>query len=351
MKNVSLSSLSLVVVLAATPTLPLSTFGQEGSRTAGSVETQASQKKTDSVNTDDQSVIVNTHLVTLTVSVTDARGLHVTGLDRKDFTISDNKVPQQISFFSDDDLPASVAVVFDVSGSMSGKRIATAKEALAEFIKASHPKDEYFLIDFSSQARLLVDRTPDAEVILRKLTFVEPRGQTALYDATHLALNEVARGTRAKRVVLIISDGQDNNSRHTLDEVRRQLRESDVLVYAIGTNPGTMRPDMWGRMALEELASASGGRAFFPRNSTQMDEAFERIALELRQQYSIGYRPSNFISDGKWHRLRVNVSPVRAFGRLSVRSRGGYYARGTFSIPGTSSIVSPVVNKSSEGNR
>ena len=318
------------------------TFAQEKPRNADFEVTQAPQKKTDSrAITDGQSVIVNADLVTLTVSVTDANGLHVTGLDRKDFTIFDNNVPQQISFFSDDDLPASVAVVFDVSASMSGRSIATAKEALTKFIHTSHPNDEYFLIDFSSSARTLVDRTSDAEAILRKLTFVEPHGQTALYDATYLALNEIAHGTRAKRALLIISDGQDNNSRHTLDEVRRLLKESDVLVYAIGTNPGTMRPEMWGRLALEELASASGGRAFFPHNSSQMDEAFDRIALELRHQYSIGYRPSNFTADGTWHRLKIKILGRSEVGRWSVRGREGYYAKGSFSTQRSSSTVLP----------
>lgn len=275
-------------------------------------------------------LLINTDLVTMTVSVTDANGRFVSGLEKKDFTISDNKVAQQITFFSDDDVPASVGIVFDVSGSMSGQKIIKAKEALASFIHTSHPNDEYFLIDFSSRPRLLLNRTIDGDAVLRKLTYIEPHGQTALYDAAYIKLAHITTGTRRKRAVLIISEGQDNASRYTFAELRRALKESDVTVYAIGTNPNSnYREDMYGRLALEELTSASGGKAFFPGNSEQMIEAFERIALELRHRYSIGYRPANFSADGKWHRVKVKVTSPIELKRVFVRSSKGYCAVGS----------------------
>jgi Ca-activated chloride channel family protein len=283
-----------------------------------------------SATSNEEQVIVNTDLVTLTVSVADPDGRYVPGLNRVDFSVTDNKIPQEIGFFSDADLPVSVGIVFDVSGSMSGKKIERAKEALSSFIQTSHPDDEYFLIGFSSQPQLLLDKSRDGEAVIKKLSLVEPHGSTALFDASYLALERVTRGVYPKRVILIISDGQDNNSRYTFSDLRRSLMESDVAVYAIGINVGVgVGPAMYGNLVLDELASVSGGKVFFPRNSTQMTEVLEQIALELRHQYSIGYRPSNFTVDGKWHRVRVKVMPPRELKRVFVRSREGYYAAGS----------------------
>src|SRR5258705_2461967 len=276
----------------------------------------------------DERVMVNTDLVTLSVSVTNADGQAVPGLDKSAFTVFDNKTPQKISFFSDEDAPASIAIVFDTSGSMSGSKIARAKEALGEFIQTGHDRDEYFLIDFASQARLLLDRTRDGDALLRKLTYVEPQGNTALYDAVYLGIERVMRGTYPKRAILLISDGEDNDSRYSFNELRRSLQESDVTVYAIGVARGFLprKGSLNGGETLEELASVSGGKAFFPSGASQMIEAFEHIALELRHLYSIGYRPSSLTQSAEWHHLKVKVAPSVGFPRLFVRSREGYYA-------------------------
>lgn len=276
----------------------------------------------------DEQVIVNTDLVTLNVSVTDSDGRAVPGLDKSAFTIFDDRVPQQISFFSDDDAPASVAVIFDTSGSMSGDRIARAKEALAHFIQTGHDRDEYFLIDFDSQARLLLDKVRDGDALLNKLTYVQPRGNTALYDAVYLGIEKVMRGAYQKRAILLISDGEDNDSRDSFSELRRRLQESGAVIYAIGVTRKFLprKGGLDGGETLEELASVSGGEAFFPTSASAMSEAFERIALELRHLYSIGYRPSSLAGDGKWHRLKVKVAPPPGAPRLVVRSREGYYA-------------------------
>jgi len=276
----------------------------------------------------DERVMVNTDLVTLSVSVTNAEGQAIPGLEKSAFTVFDNKSPQTISFFSDDDAPASIAIVFDTSGSMSGRKIARAKEALADFIQTSHDRDEYFLIDFNSQARLLFDRTRDGDALLRKLTYVEPHGNTALYDAVYLGIDKVMRGAYQKRAILLISDGEDNDSRYSFNELRRSLRESDVTIYAIGvsTNFLPRKGGLNGRETLEELASVSGGKAFFPSGASQMVEAFDRVGLELRHLYSIGYRPSSLARNGEWHHLKVKVAPTIGSPRLFVRSREGYYA-------------------------
>jgi Ca-activated chloride channel family protein len=277
----------------------------------------------------DDQLIVNTDLITMTVTVTDSYGRFVSGLSKKAFTVLDEKVAQDIVFFSDDDAPVSVGVVFDVSGSMNGDKIRRAREALSKFIQTSHNSDEYFLIGFNSRAQLLLDKTRDGSAVLDKLTFVEPKSNTALYDACYLGVEKVTRGAHPKRAVLLISDGQDNDSRYTFSELRKLLKESDVVVYSIGILGGAdagSQFGMEGQAILDELSSVSGGKAFFPRTAAEMDDIFESIALELRHQYSIGYKPSNFTNDGKWHRLKVKITPPRGLPHLFVRSKEGYFA-------------------------
>jgi Ca-activated chloride channel homolog len=273
-------------------------------------------------------VIVHSDLITLTVTVTDTYGRFVTGLAKNAFTITDDKTQQEIEFFSDEDAPVSLGVVFDVSGSMSGDKISRAREALSKFIETSHSRDEYFLIGFNQRAQLLLDRTRDSDSLMQKLTFVQTKGQTALYDACYLGVERVSRGAHKKRAILLISDGQDNSSRYTFSELRRLLKESDVIIYAIGIvdSHDDSQLDTTGRAILEELAGVSGGKAFFPSTSAEMNDTFERIALELRTQYSIGYRPTNFANDGKWHKIKIKVQPPRGFPRLFVRGREGYFA-------------------------
>ena len=274
-------------------------------------------------------IITNTDLITLTVTVTDTYGRYVSGLSQKAFSVFDEKQQQEITFFSDDDAPVSVGVIFDVSGSMSGEKIKRARDALAKFIQTSHNSDEYFLIAFNSRAQLLLDKTRNGDAVLDKLTFVQTRNQTALYDACYLGVEKVQRGAHPKRALLLISDGQDNNSRYTFNEVRRLLKESDVVLYSIGILSGGDSGSalgMEGQGILDELSGVSGGKAFFPRSAAEMDDIFEQIALELRHQYSIGYKPTNFLNDGKWHKIKVKVSPPRGLPRLFVRSKEGYYA-------------------------
>ena len=278
---------------------------------------------------DDDPIRVKTDLVTLTLTVTDLYGRYVSGLKKDAFKIFDEKDEQEITFFSDADAPASVGILFDVSDSMNSEKIGKARTALEKFINTSHPSDEYYLIAFNSRAQLLLDRTRDGEAVLRKLTLVEPKNNTALYDACYLGIERVTRGTRQKKAMLIISDGQDNSSRYNFREVRRLLKESDVVVYAVGIQSsrdlGTPEGAQ-GVAFLDELTSVTGGKAFYPQTDVELDEIFERIALELRHQYSVGYTPKDFMPDGEWHKVKVKVKPPRGFPRLTVRSRDGYYA-------------------------
>jgi Ca-activated chloride channel homolog len=279
-------------------------------------------------NGEEKPITSNTDLVTLTLTVTDQYSRYVSGLTKKAFTIIDNGEEQELTFFSDTDSPVSIGILFDVSGSMSGEKIQRARKALEKFINTSHPNDEYYLIAFNDKAQLLLDRTRDGEAVLRKLTLVQPKRNTALYDAVYLGVERVTRGTHQKKAILIISDGEDNNSRYKFTEVRRICKESDVNIYSIGIYDGADANGLGlqGQSFLSELSSVTGGEAFFPQTNVEMDEIFERIALELRHQYSVGYTPKNFTPDGKWRKVKIKVKPPRGLPRLTVRGREGYYA-------------------------
>jgi Ca-activated chloride channel homolog len=272
---------------------------------------------------------IDQDMVTLTLTVTDYYGRYVSGLTQDAFTVFDEKDKQDIVFFSDTDAPVSIGILFDVSGSMTGEKIAKARNALSRFINTSHPRDEYFLIAFNKRAQLLMDRTRDGEAVLNKLTLVEPKNNTALYDACYLGVERVTRGTHQKKAMLIISDGQDNSSRYNFKEVRRLMKESDVVIYSVGilgARDNSTMLGLQGQSYLDELANVTGGKSFYPNTAVEMDEIFERIALELRHQYSIGYIPSNFEPNGEWHKVKVKVKPPRGLPRLSIRHRTGYYA-------------------------
>lgn len=275
-----------------------------------------------------ETLIINEDLITLNVTVTDNFGRYVSGLKKNAFTILDDDEKQEIEFFSDDDAPVSVGIVFDVSGSMKGDKLNRAREALGKFIQTSHPRDEYFLIAFNKRAQLLLDRTRDGEAVLSKLQLVQAKDNTALYDAVYLGTEKVTRGAHQKRAIILISDGQDNNSRYTFNDVKKQIKESDVTLYSIGILGGSDNSGlgMMGQAYLDELSSVTGGSSFYPKTNAEMDEIFERIALELRHQYSIGFRPQNFTNDGKWHKLKVKVKPPRGLPKLFVRTREGYFA-------------------------
>jgi Ca-activated chloride channel homolog len=269
-----------------------------------------------------------TDVVSLPVTVTDAYNRLVTGLDRQHFEVFEDKVKQEISFFSDDDAPVNLGIVFDVSGSMKGK-LDRARDALKAFIQTSHGEDDFFLVGFNQRANLLAEFT-DGDSLTNKLTLVDPKGQTALYDAAYLGIEKVKQGRHIRNAMLLISDGQDNSSRYTYGELRKLLKEAGVQIYCIGivemggASGGTL--DMQGQAILEEIAQTTGGKAFFPRSAAELEDATTRIALELRHQYSIGYNPTNVKRDGQWHKIRVNVKGPKGLSNLKVQHKEGYYA-------------------------
>ena len=274
----------------------------------------------------DGKITLDTEVVNVIVSVTDPYGRFVTGLGKDHFEVFDDKVKQQIAHFTDEDAPVSLGIVYDVSGSMK-ERVARSIRALRRFIETSHSDDDFFLIGFNDRAKLVQDFTTSGDNIVGHLMFVNPHGSTALYDAAYIAVEKVQQGRHSKKALLIISDGQDNNSRYTYKELRNRVKEADVQIYAIGiTDPVNDSLAGFGRGMLEEMTRMTGGRAFFPNayNEPELVEICTRIALELRHQYSVGFYPTDIASEAKWHKVQVKVNPPRGLGRLSLSYRDGY---------------------------
>jgi len=273
-------------------------------------------------------VRLSSEVVTLNVTVTDKHHNFVTGLKPQHFEVYEDNVMQKIEFFSSIDEPVSIGIIFDVSQSMQDK-LDRARAALKAFIETSHIGDDFFIVVFNQRPDL-IGESVDGDTALRLLSAVDADGTTALYDAAYLGVEEVKHGRHKKRALLIISDGQDNRSHYTSEELLRQLKESDIQVYCIGIMESfgmyAESNDERGSMILKKLAKTTGGKAFFPRLNRELDDAVACIALELRRQYSIGYVPSNFRRDGKWRKIKLRIKPPHELPRLIVRTKEGYYA-------------------------
>ncbi len=292
-----------------------------------------SVKRSDSVQ--DTPVLRQTvQVVTLTASVVDKENHPITGLTRADFEIYEDKIKQKIEYFSDVDAPVSIGIIFDASSSMETK-VGKAREAVKTFIATSHPDDDFFLVTFNRQATLIADFA-DGDAVLRKMETIRPDGDTALYDAVFLGLEKLKEARHKKRVLIVISDGQDNCSRYSLRELSKNIKENDTIIYAFsiaevqGGNCGQLC-QMYSRRTMEDMADVTGGKAFFPLTMNDLEQATSLIALELRQQYSIGYVPTNPERAGKWRKISVRVLPQKELKtraqKVIVRAKDGYFAR------------------------
>jgi Ca-activated chloride channel family protein len=257
-------------------------------------------------------------LVNLPVTVVDREGRYVTGFKKEDFEVFDDEVKQEIAHFSDLDTPISLGIVYDVSGSMDSLT-ARSFAALRRLFQTSHEDDEFFLVVFNDKAKLVHDFTTSPDEMVSRVTLVKPKGSTALYDAVYIAVEKVRQGRHARKALLIISDGEENNSRYSGGELNAQLKEADVLIYAIGISKLYS-----GAGTLRRLAELTGGRAFFPYDEYQVGDVYTRMALALRHQYFIGFYPSDTSNGSRWHKLRVKVQAPRTLGRLSVIHKKGY---------------------------
>jgi VWFA-related protein len=268
---------------------------------------------------------VNTNLVLVPVSVNDPINRPVSGLEKENFRVFEDKVEQKITQFAMDDEPVAVGLVFDTSGSM-GDKLRRSRMAAKEFFRTSNPEDEFFLVEFDSKPRLEVPLTQDSGLIENQLIFSKSHGSTALLDALYLALHEMKKSKKNKKALLVISDGGDNNSRYTVTEVRNLILESDTLIYAIGVfGGGTTPEEAGGPGLLSHIAEQTGGR-LFPADSRELPDIAKRIGIELRNRYVIGYSPANQTRDGKYRRIQVVLVPPRGLPKLQAHWRTGYNA-------------------------
>ncbi len=264
-------------------------------------------------------IVINTKLVNVTVSVNDKLGRFVAGLTKEDFEVFDDTVKQDIAFFSDDDAPNSLGIVYDVSGSMSpfGSH---SLAMLKQFFENSHTEDEFYVYAFNNRVQLVQDFTSLSEALQNRVAVIKSKGNTALYDAVYSAVEKVRQGRHHKKALLIFSDGGENSSRYSGKELQNLLRESDVQIYAIG-----MDEYSGGAGVLKFIAEPTGGQAFFPFDFFSAEVTYTRLALMLRRQYVIGFYPSNATNGTTWHKLNVQVKAPKQLGKLKISYKNGYW--------------------------
>lgn len=275
---------------------------------------------------DDVTIRVNVDVVVLHASTRTRRGVLVSGLGKENFQVYEDGVLQEIKSFSHDDIPVTVGLVVDNSGSMRPKHAEIIAAAVA-FARSSHPEDQMFVVTFNENVSFglpastpFTDQAAQLQVALSKIL---PNGKTALYDAVAAALHHLKKGARDKRVLIVVSDGADNASQHQLEQIMTRANQSDAIIYTIGLfeqddpdkNPGV----------LKRLAQATGGEAFLPESVKEVIPVFERIAQDIRNQYTITYTPVNRQQDGTYRTIKVSAA-APGHGRINVRTRSGYYA-------------------------
>lgn len=266
----------------------------------------------------------------------------VSGLSQEDFTIYEDKVQQQLTYFGQDDVPSTVGLVTDISGSMRNK-FTLVNEATQLFLSMNNPQNEIFLISFKSEASLEEDFTRDVEDIRDALDNLVVSGGTALYDAIYLAVDKSREGSEPKKTVLVFTDGEDKDSYYTHEELLDKIRESDVQVYIVAFLDRDLS-DAGGffgifksqrekvQETISSIADYTGGKSFFPEEILELKEIFQSIAYELRNQYRMAYISSNLVRDGNWRDIDVVVQDAKKLG-LKVRAKRGYFAENRTSPP------------------
>ncbi len=266
---------------------------------------------------------IGVETVFVKVSVTDPLNRYVTGLDKDHFKVYEDRVEQTIIHFSQESAPVSVGIIFDVSGSMkTNNNIAKARSAIVRFLESGNPDDEYFLITFNDRTSLVQSFTRQSSSVRSGVALKQAGGRTAMYDAVYMGLDQIKAGRNEKKALVLITDGEDNSSRYSLSEVREFAKESDVQIYAVGEQ-GELG---YGRSLIQNLVGLTGGRAFFPNSFNELDYYIDLIHSELRNQYVLGYSPTNLAHDGKWRKIQVKLDPPEGLPKLFVRAKEGYYA-------------------------
>jgi Ca-activated chloride channel homolog len=257
------------------------------------------------------------------VSITDYSNRCVTGLEQEHFKIYEDKVEQKASYFSIESAPVSVGIIFDVSSSMKDNgNIRKAKKAIVRFLQTGNPEDEYFLVTFNQKTTLVQSFTSQSSSLQNEAALQKPGGRTALYDAVYMGLDQIKEARNDKKALILVTDGEDNSSRYSLSEVREFAKESDVQIYAIGQE-GNLN---YGHSEIANIVGLTGGRFFFPQNFNKLDYYIDLIHSELRNQYLLGYTPTNKAHDGKWRRIRIQLDAPKGLPKLIIHAKEGYYA-------------------------
>ncbi len=271
---------------------------------------------------------VDVNLVVLHTTVLDDRGRFADGLKREEFRVFEDKVEQKLAVFKREDIPVSFGLVIDNSGSMRDKRERVNAAALI-FVRTSNPADEGFVVNFNDDYYLDMDKdfTSNISDMKEALERIDSRGSTALYDAVVGSLDHLKKGTRDKKVLLVVTDGEDNASRKTFEQTLEEAQKSDAVIYTVGLlSQESKKNAKRARKKLQELSQATGGLAFFPENLEDAENICTQIAHDIRNQYTLAYYPSNTRRDGTFRAVNVTVTPLHGHGKLSVRTRTGYYA-------------------------
>jgi VWFA-related protein len=267
---------------------------------------------------------VGTDLVLLNVSVFDANYQVIKGLPKSAFTVQENGVPQEVSVFRQEDVPVSMGLIIDNSASMRDKKDRVVSAALA-MIKASNPEDEVFVVNFNDEPELTQEFTGNISLLEKSLRAIQTRGETAMRDAVLLGVQHLrSRAKRDKRVLVVITDGEDNASVASQQRLIEAAHQNNAIIYGIGLLGGEAPESaVRARKRLEELTNATGGRSWFPTDVNAIAGITPEIAHEIRNQYVVGYTPSDTTKDGKFRTVTVEVNVPGAI----VRTRSGYYAR------------------------
>ena len=322
--------MAAVVYSAAAEDKPKSTTLPSSDRVAIEPRVRPSKESADVEQRRETAIRVETQLVLINVTVTDPMNRFVTGLESEHFQLFEDKAKQTISQFSSEDAPLSIGLVFDASGSM-GSKLQKSRQAASQLFRTANPEDEFFLIHFNDRPELIVPFTTNTEEIQNRLTFTQAKGRTALLDGVYLAMNQMKKARNPRKAIIILSDGGDNSSRFTESEIRNAVREADVQVYAIGIyepigGRGRTAEELAGPGLLSEMAESTGGRHFPVENVNELPDIAAKIGIELRNQYVLGYTPTNQTRDGKYRKVQVKLKQPRGLPPLRAFYRLGYYA-------------------------
>lgn len=270
---------------------------------------------------------VDVNVVLVPVVVTDPMNHPITGLQKENFTLYENDEQREIEYFYTEDSPISVGLLLDLSKSMTEK-FGSERQAVSEFFKNANAQDDYFVVTFASHPELLTEATQSIGTIEERLASATPNGSTAMLDAISMAMKRMRSAQYKRRALLIISDGGDNNSHQRFRDIKRLVRDSDVEVYAIGlfdTSFFKTFEEFMGKQWLSEITDATGGRTLTVDNVMKMPEAAAAISRELRNQYVLGYRAGNVVSDGKRRQIKVRVhNPTPGTAQLQASYKRGY---------------------------